>query len=130
MALSQTTVAAALHLEMHGKSPLAILHSQINAELLKQLYSGEIPLDGSNISVPGLSQYIAFIARMSSLYGGGVAIGLRYNLTDIRFVGISRTANGTATTAVTLTVEGDTIQTISGFFGEEATGFGNLRGIF
>lgn len=106
------------------------MFDQLNAELLKQLYSGEIPLEGSEISVPGLSRYTAFIARMSSLYGGGVAIGLRYNLTDIRFVGISRTANGTATTAVTLTVEGDTIQNISGFFGEEATGFGNLRGIF
>ena len=87
-------------------------------------------MEGSNIPIPGLSQYTAFIARMSSLYGGGVAIGLRYNSTDIRFIGISRTANGTASTAVSFTTEGDVIKSISGFSGEEATGFGNLRGIF
>ena len=54
MALSQTTVAAALHLEIHGKSPLAILHSQINADAsLKNISDLQITKTSGTAKIKG-----------------------------------------------------------------------------
>ena len=102
----------------------------ISSTIGKLLHSSLINSSTSSVTVNGISQYNIFIAKMMSDYGSGVAVGIRYSSTNIRFVGISQYSSPSCVSSyLTLTMSGDTIVSVGTSLGSDAKGIDAIYGV-
>lgn len=97
----------------------------------KLLYTGILRSTSENVSIPDLSMYNFFACQLVSRYLGGVALGIRFTDSNIRFVGITQ-ANQTqnAMSFIVLHTNKDIVINIESVFGENAFGISQIYGMF